>query len=117
VSVVNLTGRLIRVYAEDRPDGIDDVDWGLQHAIDPEPQPARITPIPIGTTYQDDIPVELVEFGHIDDLPTPRDGVFYVVPLEVALSQARRDDLLVTYRDVHDSTGAVIGCRELAQPV
>ena len=117
MSVINLTGRLIRIYAEDRPDGIDDIDWGLQHSIDPQVAPARIDPIPIGTTYQDDIPVELVEFGHIDDLPSPRDGVFYIVPLEIALSQVRRDDLLVTYRDVRDSTGAVIGYRELAQPV
>jgi hypothetical protein len=29
----------------------------------------------------------------------------------------RRDDLLVPYREVRNSDGTVIGCRELAQPV
>lgn len=116
--IVNLMPRVVRVYAEDRADGLDDIGTGLLRTIDPEPQSAQLTPLPIGTTYRDDLPVELVEYGHVDNLPASRDGVSYVVPLEVALSQTgRRDDLLVTYRDVTTSDGTVIGCRELAQPI
>jgi hypothetical protein len=118
MSIVNLTPHVVRIYAEDRPDGLDDIDWGLLHTLDPEPRPARLAMIPIGTTYHDDIPVELVEYGHAEDLPSPRDGVLYVVSLALALSLSmRRDDLLVPYREVRNSDGTVIGCRELAQPV
>lgn len=113
----NLTQRVIRVYSEDRPDGVDDIDLGLLHVIDPEPAPAQLTPLPLVTIYVDDVPVELVEYGHVDHLPVPLDGVRYIVPLDVALTQRRRDDLLVTYRDVTTSDGTVIGCRRLAQPV
>lgn len=116
--IINLMPRVVRVYTEDRPDGMDDIDSGLLRTLDPEPQSARLTPLPIGTTYLDDLPVELVEYGHVDNLPASRDGVSYVVPIGVALSQAaRRDDLLVPYRDVTTADGTVIGCRELAQPI
>ena len=115
--ISNLTARVVRIYSEDRPDGVDDIDLGLRHTFNPASQPAQLAPLPLVTTYQDDVPVEIVEYGHTDNLPTSRDGVFYIVPLEVVLSQPRRrDDLLVPYREVRDSTGAVIGYRQLAQP-
>lgn len=115
--IVNLTARVIRIYAETRPDGIDNIDTGLLQTLDPETPPAQVAPLPLVTTYQDDVPVELVEYGHADNLPAARDGVFYIVPLEVALAHhPRRADLLVTYQDVRTSDGTVIGCRALAQP-
>jgi hypothetical protein len=116
--ILNLTPRVIRIYATDRPDGIDDLDLGLRQTLDPESQYAVLDAIPVGSTYRDDIPVQLVEYGHADHLPAPRDGVSYVVAREVALSLApRRSDLLIPYREVRTSDGTVIGCRELAQPV
>ncbi|MBQ1165347.1 hypothetical protein KBZ21_45985, partial [Streptomyces sp. A73] len=62
---------------------------------------------------------ELVEFGHRAELPPKRDGVRYIVSLVVALGLGPRgrDDLLVPYREVRNSSGTVIGCRSLAQPV
>ena len=115
--IVNLTPRVVRVYNADRPDSIDDIDLGLEHVIDPAPQAATLAPIPLVGTAQDDIPVELIEYGHADNLPAARDGVFYIVPLDVALAlHPRRTDLLVTYTDVTTSDGTVIGCRSLAQP-
>ena len=117
MSLVNLTARVVRVYQADRPDGVDDLDLGLLATLNPEPQAAQLDPLPLVTTYQDDIPVELVEYGHADHLPAARDGVFYVVPLEVALAlYPRRTDLYVTHDDVTTSDGTVIGCRSLAQP-
>jgi hypothetical protein len=116
--IVNLTARVVRLYNPDRPDGVNDLDLGLRQTLDPEPQAAQLDPLPLVTTYQDETPVELIEYGHADNLPAARDGVFYVVPLEVALSHhPRRADLLVTHNDVRTADGTVIGCRSLAQPV
>lgn len=115
--IVNNTGRTVRIYAEDRPDGDDDIDFSLLHTFDPTPPAVQLTPMPLLTLYEDDVPVEVVEFGHADQLPASQDGIKRIVPLEVALAQPRRDDLLVTYRPVTTADGTVIGYRELAQPV
>lgn len=112
--LVNLTPHPIRLYSADREDGVDDLEPGLRYVIDPEPVPARLTTIELGTCGG----VELVEYGHAHDLPPKRDGIRYIVSLVVALALAvRRDDLLVPYREVRNSAGVVIGCRQLAQPV
>ena len=117
MSIVNLTARVVRVYSADRPDNVDDIDLGLLHVFDPQPDTAQLTPILLVTTSEDDVPIELVEYGHVENLPARRDGVRLIVPLDVALTQPRRDDLLATYQDVATSDGTVIGCRALAQPV
>lgn len=115
--IVNLTPRVVRIYQADRPDGVDDLDMGLRTTLDPQPQAAQLDPLPLVGILQDDLPVEVIEYGHADNLPAARDGVFYVVPLEVALAlHPRRTDLLVTHDDVLTSDGTVIGCRSLAQP-
>lgn len=114
----NLTPHPIRIYAPDRADGIDDLDAGLIRVIDPEPTPARIATIDLGTHYADGIPVEMVEYGHTHDLPLKHDGVLLIVSLVVALAKVPhgRDDLRVPYWEVRNSGGTVIGCRLLAQP-
>ncbi|MFJ9101280.1 hypothetical protein ACIRJM_22765 [Streptomyces sp. NPDC102405] len=116
--ILNLTPHPIRIYQVDRPDGIDDLEPGLLHVIEPEGTPARLGMVPLSTEHRAGIPVELVEYGHAQDLPGRQDGVSYIVSLPVALGlSAKRDDLLVPYREVRNSSGTVIGCRELAQPV
>lgn len=117
MSIENLTPRVVRIYNADRPDGIDDLDLGLRLTLDPAPQAAALDPMPLVTTTIDDIPVELTEYGHVSDLPGARDGVYLIVPLEVAVVlHPRRSDLLVTHNNVTTSDGTVIGCRSLAQP-
>lgn len=114
MTLLNLTPHPIRLYAADRADGVDDLDAGLLETIPPEPTSARLATIELGGG----IHFELVEFGHAQNLPPRRDGVQYIVSLVVALALAdRRDDLLVPYREVRNSSGTVIGCRSLAQPV
>jgi hypothetical protein len=116
--ILNLTPHPIRIYQIDRPDGIDDLEPGLLHVIDPEDTPARLGMVPLNTEHRAGIPVELVEYGHAQDLPDRTDGVSYIVSLPVALGlAAKRSDLLVPYREVRNASGTVIGCRELAQPV
>ncbi|WP_420032216.1 hypothetical protein ACN2WE_04980 [Streptomyces sp. cg28] len=114
----NLTPHPIRIYADDRPDGHDDLDWGLLHVISPDPTPARLGMEPQARDHRDGIPVDRVEYGHTEDLPDRQDGISYIVSLPVALAiTPRRSDLLVPYREVRNSSGTVIGCRQLAQPV
>ncbi|NUP20765.1 MAG: hypothetical protein HOZ81_32750 [Streptomyces sp.] len=116
--ICNLTPHPIRLYSSDRDDGIDDLEPGLLRVIDPEPKAARLDMIELGTEYREGIPVELVEYGHANNMPRPVDGASFIVSLPVALALApRRSDLLVPYREVRNASGTVIGCRQLAQPV
>jgi hypothetical protein len=118
VTLINLTPHPIRIYQPDRPDGIDDLEPGLRLVIEPEDRPARLGVVPLGTEYRAGIPVELVQYGHAVGLPRRAEGVSYIVSLPIALGLApRRGDLLVPYREVRNSSGTVIGCRQLAQPV
>lgn len=114
--ILNLTPHPIRMYDNERADGIDDLASYLREVIESEPKPARLATIELGTQPGG---IELVEYGHAHDLPPKRDGVRYVVSLVVALSLVPRgrDDLLVPYREVRNASGTVIGCRQLAQPV
>ncbi|MFD4259949.1 hypothetical protein ACFWR9_20605 [Streptomyces sp. NPDC058534] len=112
--ILNLTPHPIRLYANEREDGSDDLDPYLREVIEPGPAPARLATIELGGGMWP----ELVEFGHAQNLPPKRDGVHYIVSLVVALALAdRRGDLLVPYREVRNASGTVIGCRSLAQPV
>ncbi|MFJ2735514.1 hypothetical protein [Streptomyces sp. NPDC087317] len=113
--ILNLTPHPIRLYSNEREDGSDDLDLHLRTVIEPEPKPARLATIELGTCDG----VELVEFGHRAELPPKQDGVRYVVSLVVALALVPqgRNDLLVPYREVRNASGTVIGCRQLAQPV
>lgn len=119
--ILNLTPHPVRLYAADRPDGIDDLEPGLRLVIEPEDTPARLTMVPVGGLRREvryGIPIETIEYGHAYGLPDPHDGISYVVSLPVALALIpHRSDLLVPYREVHNASGTVIGCRMLAQPV
>lgn len=114
--ILNLTPHPIRLYSNDREDGLDDLEPYLREVIEPESKPARLATIELGTQLGG---IELVEYGHAHDLPPKRKDVKLVVSLVVALSLVTRgrDDLLVPYREVRNASGTVIGCRQLAQPV
>lgn len=112
--ILNLTPHPIRLYANEREDGADDLDPHLREVYAPEPTPARLATFEVSSGMW---PV-LVEFGHAQNLPPKRDGYQYIVSLVVALALAtRRGDLLVPYREVRNASGTVIGCRSFAQPV
>ncbi|MBQ1165549.1 hypothetical protein KBZ21_47000, partial [Streptomyces sp. A73] len=74
-------------YSTEREDGIDDLDLHLREVIAPEPTPARLATIEVGTQMDG---TERVEFGHRAELPPKRDGVRYIVSLVVALGLVPR---------------------------
>lgn len=118
--ILNFTPHPIRIYTADRPDGIDDLEPGLRLVIEPEDTPARLSMVAAArrAEVRDGVPVETIEYGHAYGLPDPHDGISCVVSLPVALALIpHRADLLVPYREVRNSSGTVIGCRQLAQPV
>lgn len=116
--IVNLTPHPIRLYDLDTPDRIDGIDSAPLRMVYPAAEkPARLATIDLGTQSMTP-PVELVEYGHVDDLPAPSEGVRYIVPLIVHLMLApRRGDLLSPYLEVRNREGTVIGCRMLQQVV
>ena len=118
--IVNLTPHPIRLYlTEPDEQGMAEID-----EIPPSGTVARVGQIDLGNTTLRgcDAPVELVEFHHVNHLPDPAPGTWYVVSLATALaSHAQgalgRGDLLVPYDEVRNEAGTVIGCRRLAMPV
>lgn len=112
--ILNLTPHPIRLYDAGRADGIDDLDLHLREVIEPEETPARLAMTELGP---DGDGVEKVAYESATGLPVPRLGVRLVVSLVVGIAMAnQRDDLIVPYREVRNSSGSVIGCRAFAHP-
>lgn len=123
--IINLTPHVVDIYAADAP-GI--VDQGAMvvtplRSIPPSGTVARISEQVLRDGVPRDLPgaeavgVIEVEYGHVSDLPEPRDGVWLVVSLPLALACPGRTDLLVPWRQVRNSKGTTVGCRGLARPV
>jgi hypothetical protein len=131
-TLVNKTPHPIAIYSQDTPQigaTAEQLAAGVVGVIPPSGKPARLATIELGTWYHaryvdaaDDtlngfpVGVEGVEFGHVHDLPTPRDGVCFIVALVVGLACRGRSDLLVPYLDVRNQAGTVVGCKMLAHP-
>jgi hypothetical protein len=110
VTLVNLTPHPINIYgnrdASEEPEEVIPVsDKGS----------ARVAVIELGTNLSQHSGryYELVEYGHIENLPQPVPGTDYIVSLVVALAARGRDDLLAPYAEVRDARGTMIGCRFL----
>lgn len=132
--LINLTPHPIRIYAQEVPSTLTDIDEGLVTIIPPSGQVARLaSEEPRGVSYTGAaVRYENAEFGsvHIQldrvvfttvyGLPAAREDVFYIVPLVTAIAvQAEapaRTDLLVPYEQVRNAEGTVVGCRTLACP-
>lgn len=134
MTLLNLTPHPIRIYEPDTPDRIDDLLDGLLAVIPATAPAARVATINLGpdaaravAAHGPDgevaVPVDMVEYGHLHDLPPQQEGVHLIVSLVVATAALSRrpdrprTDLLVPYREVRNTDGAVVGCRALAHPV
>ena len=61
------------------------------------------------------IPVSGQTFGEVIDLPSPQEGVFYIVSRLVASACPDRDDLLIPGPLVRNEDGQPVGCRGLGR--
>ena len=108
MTVINLTPHEVRVIRE----GHDDL------VFPPSGKVARLSMNELSTfDYEGiDIPVDLVEFGHLEDQPLKSQGTWYIVSLPTALA-VKRTDFLVPYAEVRDESGRIVGCRSLARSI
>ena len=60
------------------------------------------------------VPVNLTQFGAVDDLPEPQPGTIYVVSALVAQAMPWRNDVFIVDDTVRDEQGRIIGARALA---
>jgi len=104
--LVNLTPHPIAIY------GDRSIQDGPGEVIPPSGTVARVATIDLGSQVGASAAYELVEYGHVHDLPPKQDGTTYIVSLVVALA-CHRDDLLAPYVEVRNGQGTMIGCRHL----
>lgn len=105
--MVNLTPHPISIY------GNNSIEDGPREVVPPSGSVARVATIDLGSQVGRYSAYELVEYGHIHDLPPKQDGTEYLVSLVVALAARGRDDLLAPYVEVRNGQGTMIGCRFL----
>ncbi len=65
----------------------------------------------------EDIPTVRLEYGEVENLPAPEEGVFFIVSAITANAARRsgRTDLLTVARMVRDADGRIVGCLALAR--
>lgn len=107
MALVNLTPHPIAIYRNRT------LEQGPAEVIPPSGTVVRVATIDLGTQAAHEFGAyELVEYGHIHDLPARQEGTAYVVSLVVALA-CHRDDLYAPYVEVRNEQGTMVGCRYL----
>jgi len=120
--IINCTPHPIDVYAPDVPSVVDPERHTPLLRIDPSGTVARLAEAVVGDLPMaprvgvEAVPITRVEYGHAIGLPDVRPKTWYIVSLPLALALPGRPDLLVSYRQVRNSAGTVVGCRGLARP-
>lgn len=61
------------------------------------------------------IPTSSTEFGEVQGLPEPADGVVYIVSSLIAGYYPLRGDLYIPNESVRDDKGRIIGCKSLGR--
>lgn len=62
-----------------------------------------------------EIPITQVEFGEVENLPEPKDNVFYIVSRAIAEALPNRTDLLIPDDTIRDEQGRIVGCKSLCR--
>jgi hypothetical protein len=122
--LTNHTPHQVCIYAQDAPDTVTTWVAVPIRVIPRQPEPARLAEFsftaeaPAGGDYDAPVPIYHVTYmqQQITGLPAVEAGVGRIVSMPVALACPHREDLLVPFREVRNSTGTVIGCRALARP-
>lgn len=63
----------------------------------------------------DGIPVTTTSYGEVEGLPSPQEGVIYIVSALVAGRVPDRRDVFIPNESVRDSEGRIIGCKSLGR--
>lgn len=63
----------------------------------------------------DGVSITETQFGDIQDMPEPKDGVLYIVSRLVLSAAKGRNDLVVPNELVRDDNGNIVGCKSLAR--
>lgn len=107
--LVNLTPHPVAIYGPERT-----IADGPAEVIPPSGTVARVAVIELGTNLSrySGRSYELVEYGHVHDLPPREPETDYIVSLVVALA-CHRDDLLAPFVEVRNGEGTMVGCRFL----
>lgn len=74
---------------------------------------ARVSSVSTPVGVVDEIPVIKQEFGEIEGLPAPEEGVYYVVSAMIGTAAKNRQDLLGPADFVRDQEGRILGCKSL----
>ena len=122
--LVNLTPHDVNIYREEDLDEYHRVKFGCRPycVIPPATQPtARIITQerPVDPLNVDgmDIPLTAKAMSHIQNLPAPADGTFYIVSTIVAFYVPHRSDLLVPTGNVRSRNGVIVGCTGFSRMV
>jgi len=59
------------------------------------------------------IPISCTQWGETTDVPSPRNGTYYIVSQLVRNALPNRPDLLVPEQIVRDDEGNIVGCKRL----
>jgi hypothetical protein len=100
----NLTSHPVAVYASD----------GSCRVINPEKgQAARCSEINTFIDEHEGISLMAKDFDSIENLPEPKEGIYYIVSMIVALAawKVGRVDVVTVTQYVRDGAGAKVGCR------
>lgn len=63
----------------------------------------------------ENIHVTGTNYGEVEGLPAPEEGVVYIVSSLVAQRCHNRDDVFIPNESVRDENGRIIGCRSLGR--
>lgn len=82
----------------------------------PSEQPVpRVSSKTVSDGNIDGYPLTRTEYGEVENLPEPEDGVYYIVSALVAGRCPNRTDLVIPNEQVRDDKGRIIGCRSFGR--
>lgn len=74
---------------------------------------ARVSVVSDQVDTINSIPIYVVRYGEVENLPPPQENTIYIVSLLVKQASPRRTDLFSPGELVRDVNGNVIGCKGL----
>ena len=105
MNIINLTPHTININRHQ----IDEI------AIEPSGTIARCEEVRTQLKSVDQIPVDMVSYGAVENLPEPQEDTIYIVSQLVAAQVPERRDVYIPGKAIRDDAGRVIGCQGLSQ--